>query len=81
MPSPAQLKSLVSSVTPQVLFTIGETVNGFTPTGIPDGIGAFRLDANTIRMVVNSEIGFAKAYAYKLANGLSMVGSRIQFGR
>ena len=79
MPSPAQLKSLVSSVTPQVLFTIGETVNGFTPTGIPDGIGAFRLDANTIRMVVNSEIGFNKAYAYKLANGLSLVGSRIQF--
>jgi len=79
MPSPAQIKSLVPSVTPQVLFTIGETVNGFTPTGIPDGIGAFRLDANTIRMVVNSEIGFAKGYAYKLANGLSMVGSRIQF--
>jgi len=56
MPSPAQLKSLVSSVTPQVLFTIGETVNGFTPTGIPDGIGAFRLDDNTIRVLAKEAL-------------------------
>ncbi|NDD22260.1 MAG: hypothetical protein EB094_09835 [Synechococcaceae bacterium WBA_3_309] len=56
MPSPAQIKSLVSSVTPQVLFTIGETVNGFTPTGIPDGIGAFRLDGNTIRVLAKEAL-------------------------
>ena len=79
MPSPSQLKSLVSSVTPQVLFTIGESVNGFTPTGIPDGIGAFRLDDNTIRVLVNSEIASTAGNAYKLANGLPLLGARINY--
>lgn len=77
--SPSQLKSLVSSFRTEALFTIGEYVNGFAPVGIPDGIGAFRKDANTIRMLVNSEIGGTTGYSYKLANGLSLTGARIQF--
>ena len=77
--SPSQLQSLVSSFRTQALFTIGEFVNGFSPVGIPDGIGPFRKDANTIRIFVNAEIGGTAGYAYKLANGLSLTGSRIQY--
>jgi hypothetical protein len=47
------------------LFTVGETLRGttgalnpsstgdYTPAGVPDGIGAFRLDASTVRILVN----------------------------
>ncbi len=62
------------------LFTVGATLdNGYTPPGIMDGIGAFELDADTVRVYVNHELPSGNGYAYELANGTELVGSRISF--
>ncbi len=63
----------------QPLFTIGETLNGFTPVGILDGIGAIRRDKNTVRFYVNNELGQTSGYAYTLANGTSLTGARVTY--
>ncbi|MEA5583312.1 alkaline phosphatase PhoX [Nodularia harveyana UHCC-0300] len=75
---PAQIKGL-EGYTVDPIFTIGETVNGYTPTGIPDGTGAFELNETTVRVLVNSEIGSDVGYAYTLENGTSLTGSRISY--
>ncbi|WP_353932951.1 alkaline phosphatase PhoX [Okeanomitos corallinicola TIOX110] len=75
---PAQLKGL-QGYTVDPILTIGETVNGYTPTGIPDGTGAFELNETTVRVLVNSEIGSNTGYAYTLENGTSLTGSRISY--
>ncbi|MGK7930164.1 MAG: hypothetical protein AB4041_01860 [Microcystaceae cyanobacterium] len=51
----AQMKGLPGWET-EAIFTVGETVEGYTPTGILDGIGAFKKDDNTVRVFVNSEL-------------------------
>ena len=61
------------------LFTIGETVDGYTPPGILDGMGAFELDANTVRVLVNHELRENAGYAYTLANGASITGARVSY--
>ena len=38
------------------LFTIGNEINGYTPPGILDGIGAYAFDDDTVRVLVNHEI-------------------------
>ena len=45
------------------------SVAGFSATGIPDGQGAYRLNSNTIRIIVNSETGNDKGYSAMPANG------------
>lgn len=82
-------------VTP--IFTIGDTINSttgalnptsagsFSPVGTLDGIGAFSLNANTVRVFTNHEIELpatgASGYPYTLANGtvISKGGSRISY--
>lgn len=59
------------------LITIGESRNGFTPTGILDGLGAFPGPGNTIYVLANSELGANVGYSYTLANGTAMTGARI----
>ncbi len=61
------------------LYTIGQSVAGFTATGIPDGLGAYRVDDDTIRILINSEIGNDKGYSYLLASGAELKGARINF--
>ncbi len=62
------------------LVTIGEGLpDGFQPVGIPDGIGAYKLNATTIRAFVNSEVGASQGYEYSLANGTTLKGSRISY--
>jgi endonuclease I len=82
-------------VTP--VFTIGDTVEGstgalnatsagnFSPPGTPDGLGAFSLNANTVRVFMNHEIEIPNsgsgAFPFTLANGtvLNKGGARISY--
>jgi len=61
------------------LFTVGETIGGYTPVGIMDGIGAYALDKNTVRVLVNHELGNTVGSNYALANGTSLKGARISY--
>ena len=62
------------------IFTIGQTTpNGYTPVGIPDGIGAYALDSSTVRLFVNAELGNTAGYAYTLGSGASLAGARVQY--
>ncbi|MFM9946869.1 MAG: hypothetical protein ACKV1O_02925, partial [Saprospiraceae bacterium] len=71
----SQLKGLSPwSTTP--LFTIGESVSGYTPPGILDGVGARKLSDGTVRAYINSELGASAGYTYQLANGTSLKGGR-----
>jgi serralysin len=65
--------------TVEALFTVGNSVNGYTPVGILDGIGAWELDADTIRLLVAHELSSEAGYAYSLANGTSLTGARISY--
>ncbi|NDG73957.1 MAG: hypothetical protein EBX49_01150, partial [Synechococcaceae bacterium WB8_1B_136] len=57
------LKAKVAGLKVSELLTIGESVNGYRPTGTPDGMGAYLKDANTIRLLVQSEITKTSGYA------------------
>jgi len=75
------------------LFTVGETLRGttgalnpfsagdYTPVGVPDGIGAFRLDASTVRVLVNHELHSAAPYDVSDGAGgvVSLTGARISY--
>ncbi|MBU6340825.1 MAG: PEP-CTERM sorting domain-containing protein, partial [Bacteroidetes bacterium] len=76
--APAQLKGLDTWKTTPV-FTIGESFNNYTPVGIPDGVGAVKRDATTVRLYVNHELGATAGYAYQLANGTSLNGARMSY--
>ncbi|WP_338152825.1 choice-of-anchor I domain-containing protein [Cyanobacterium aponinum] len=79
---PSQMKGLGDFVTEPV-FTIGQIFNGsqgyYVPPGILDGLGAFALDEDTIRVLANHELGSEVGYAYTLANGTQLTGGRISF--
>ncbi|MDJ0511304.1 MAG: hypothetical protein QNJ64_18930 [Crocosphaera sp.] len=59
------------------LFTVGETIGDYTPPGIIDGLGAFELDDNTIRVLANHELRSDVGYAYTLASGAEVTGARV----
>ncbi len=79
------------------VFTIGDTVTGatgalnptsagsFSPVGTLDGLGAFSLNANTVRVFSNHEIELpasgSAGYPYTLANGtvITKGGARISY--
>jgi len=64
-------------VTP--LVTIGETIHGYTPPGILDGVGVFAKDERTIRVLVNHELKPGNGSPYELAGGLQLRGARISY--
>ena len=72
---PPQAKGLAGWSTDPV-FTIGETINGYTPPGIPDGMGAFERDG-TVVILSNHELRAAQGYPYTLANGTELTGARV----
>jgi hypothetical protein len=79
---PAQLTAKNGALlTP--LWTVGETIAGssgsYTPIGIPDGLGAYKLNSSTVRVLMNHEVGGTAGYAYTLANGTSLTGSRVSY--
>jgi len=79
------------------IFTIGDTITGatgalnptsagdFAPVGTLDGLGAFSLDANTVRVFSNHEIELPSSgsagYPYTLTNGtvITKGGGRISY--
>ncbi len=80
------------------LFTMGDTIlnstgalnassaGSFSPVGTPDGLGAFALNATTVRVIMSHEIAMPlgaglAGYAFTLANGtvLDKGGSRITY--
>ncbi|MGB7414417.1 MAG: esterase-like activity of phytase family protein, partial [Thermosynechococcaceae cyanobacterium] len=75
---PAQVKGLEDYVVDPV-FTIGETYGDYTPAGILDGLGAFALDDNTVRVLANHELRETEGYAYQLANGTELTGARVSY--
>ncbi|MEZ6010073.1 MAG: DUF839 domain-containing protein [Planctomycetota bacterium] len=60
-------------------FTVGETVDGYTPVGVLDGTGALRMSKNTVRVFVNHELGVGAGKSYTLASGATLTGARISY--
>ena len=75
---PSQMQGL-NGYTVDPVFTVGETIDGYTPIGILDGTGAYELDADTVRVLVNHEVGSTAGYAYTLASGKSLTGARVSY--
>ncbi len=70
------------------LLTIGDRLpsrnprfseQGYLPVGAPDGLGAYRLDDGTVRVLVNHELAGKTGYPYRLDNGTRLTGARISF--
>ena len=61
------------------LLTIGESVRGYTPPGIPDGMYAFSKNNRRVRVLVNHELIAEAGYPYKLQNGTELTGARVSF--
>jgi hypothetical protein len=72
------------------VFTVGETLPrtpgadaDYTPPGVLDGLGAYELDADTVRVFANHELGFNRGYAYDVSNGAGstfpLTGARISY--
>jgi hypothetical protein len=62
------------------IFTVGETISGYTPPGVLDGLGAYDLDDDTVRVLANHELGFNRGYAYAVSeNGFDLVGARVSY--
>ncbi len=75
---PAQMNGLNGySVDP--IFTVGEEINDYAPPGILDGLGAFALDDDSIRVFANHELTADVGYTYALANGTELTGARVSF--
>jgi serralysin len=76
--SPAQMMGL-NNYTVDPVFTVGETIGNYTPVGLLDGLGAFALDGDTIRVLANHELSSQVGYAYELANGTELTGARVSY--
>ncbi|MEL7039259.1 MAG: glycerophosphodiester phosphodiesterase family protein [Cyanobacteria bacterium J06592_8] len=79
---PAQMTGLNGYEVKPVV-TIGETISGsqgeYIAPGILDGIGAFELDENTVRVLANHELTSGSGYAYTLENGTELTGARVSY--
>jgi len=65
------------------LLTVGESIGSYTPPGILDGLGAYRLDEDTVRVFANHELLNFRGYEYEVSDGMggtfAMVGARVSF--
>lgn len=59
--------------------TANEEDSDYLAPGVPDGIGAYALDDQTVRLLVNHELAADAGYAYTLANGTELTGARVSF--
>jgi len=98
MPSPASGKSMVVGLNGYhviPLLTVGDTITGttgalnpstagnYTPPGSIDGLGAYELDTDTVRIFANHEIWHSNSYAYTVRDGngeaITLSGSRVSY--
>lgn len=65
------------------LLTIGESVNGYTPVGVLDGLGAYRKNWRTVRVLANHELLNFRGNAWGVNDGLGgtleLLGARISY--
>lgn len=78
------------------LLTVGETLyyttgdlnastaGAYTPPGVFDGLGAYELDAHTVRVFANHELGYTDGYPYQVGDSTQgtdfmMTGARISY--
>ena len=61
------------------IMTIGETFNGYTPVGILDGMGAYDLGNNTVRVLANHELTSFAGYSYQVNGGVDVTGARVSY--
>ena len=75
-PEPAQVAGFAAGWSTSPVFTIGESFDGYTPPGIPDGMGAFERGGNVL-ILSNHELSSGSGYQYQLANGAVLTGARV----
>ena len=75
-PEPAQAVGYATGWSTAPVFTIGESFNGYTPPGIPDGMGAFERGGSVL-ILSNHELSSGSGYPYQLANGAVLTGARV----
>lgn len=51
----------------------------YQPVGAMDGLGAYALDKQTVRVFINHELRRQAGYPYQLTNATSLKGSRVSF--
>ena len=65
------------------LFTVGETIGSYTPPGILDGLGAIKLNHDTVRVFSNHELLHFRGYPYELSDGqggtYTATGARVSY--
>jgi hypothetical protein len=59
------------------LLTIGESFGSYSPTGAPDGMGAYLSDSNTVRVLYNCEGLAFGTNPTVLANGTKLSSTRV----
>ncbi|MEZ6020918.1 MAG: DUF839 domain-containing protein [Planctomycetota bacterium] len=59
------------------LLTVSESVAGYQPVGLFDGLGAFPMGGKRARILVNHELGAGSGAPYTLANGTTLTGARM----
>ncbi len=74
-PEPAQLIGL-NGFTTTPIFTIGESMSGYFPPGIPDGMAAYDR-GDEVYLLVNHELVANAGYEYPLDNGTLLRGARV----
>lgn len=87
-PSPAPMMSGVGTWEVRALLTIGDGLPSrdprfanqeYQPGGALDGLGAYRLNEEIIRVLVNHELDGKAGNPYRLDNGTRLTGARISF--
>lgn len=63
------------------IFTVGEEINGYTAPGVLDGLGAFELNDDTVRVLANHELLNNRGYEYEVNpdNPFTLTGARISY--
>lgn len=65
------------------LLTIGESIGDYVPVGVLDGLGAYELDENTVRVLANHELLHFRGNEYQVNDGnggtFGMTGARISY--
>ncbi len=87
-PSPVSMMNGQGTWEVLSLLTIGDrlpsrdsrfTDRAYQPVGALDGLGAYRLDEDTVRVLVNHELKGKAGYSYRLDSGATLTGARISF--